>query len=172
LRPTSDRVKETLFNWLMQHTANAVCLDMFAGSAGLGIEALSRGAQHVVFVELDKTVILQIQKNIETLGESQHSSVVSGDALKLDLQAPLETLKLEGKLTQSTFDLVFIDPPFGHDLAPKALQNIIEQKLLAENAYVYIELGHDDELVIPPQFDVHKQIKTSQVHAHLLIYKP
>lgn len=155
LRPTSDRVKETLFNWLMNKTAQSVCLDLFAGSGGLGIEALSRGASKVYFIERDKTVAATIQKNLETLKETEKSAVLVNDALTLEYD---ELPK---------FDLVFIDPPFGKNLVSQSIDKLIQHSQLAENAMIYVEVGHDDSFTAPSQFKMVKEIKTSQVSAFL-----
>ena len=111
LRPTTDRNKETLFNWLMAHTQDSRCLDVFAGSGGLGFEALSRYAKHVTFIELDKNVARNLQQNLITLKATEDSAkVLCGDAL--------------GYLKQlnDEFDLLFLDPPFNQSLVPKAIE--------------------------------------------------
>lgn len=103
LRPTADRVRETLFNWLQMELAGAYCLDLFAGSGALGLEALSRGAAKVVMVERDINAARQIREHLQTL-KAKHGYVENGDALQF--------------LTQSAtrFDIVFLDPPYalGH----------------------------------------------------------
>lgn len=155
LRPTSDRVKETLFNWLMSDIANATCLDMYAGSGGLGIEALSRGAQHVTFIEQDRTVVSQVEKNISTLRETDNSQVICASALLHEF-AP-----------STQFDIVFIDPPFAHDMVEKSIDYLQKNNLLKKNAHIYIETGHNDSYGIPAEFTLLKSLKTSQVNACL-----
>ncbi|MDT0595453.1 16S rRNA (guanine(966)-N(2))-methyltransferase RsmD [Glaciecola petra] len=155
LRPTGDRVKETLFNWLMTHTPDATCLDMYAGSGSLGIEALSRGAKHVCFIEQDVKVAAQIQSNINSLKETDNATILQASALQVNINdiAP--------------FDLVFLDPPFGQGLIKKSLDYLFTHDLLSSNAKVYIEGSHDDEYIIPENMNLLKEIKTSQVLARL-----
>ena len=99
LRPTADRVRETLFNWLAGHIAGSRCLDMFAGSGALGFEALSRGASHCCFVDQNTAVLKQIQANCELLDATANSEFLFADASK-----PIDVA--------DTFDIVFLDPPF------------------------------------------------------------
>jgi 16S rRNA (guanine966-N2)-methyltransferase len=155
LRPTGDRVKETLFNWLMASVEGSVCLDMYAGSGSLGIEALSRGAKHVVFIEQDKTVAQQITDNLTTLRELDNGTVINGSALTAELAK------------ESQFNIVFIDPPFAKNMLEQSIEKLISDDVLAKNAYVYIEAGHSDEYSVPKEFVLVKQIKTSQVLACL-----
>jgi 16S rRNA (guanine966-N2)-methyltransferase len=157
LRPTGDRVKETLFNWLMSAVNQAHCLDMYAGSGSLGIEALSRGAAHVVFIEQDRTVANQIEGNLATLREEQNSTVLNKSALSHDFSAQ----------QPHQFNIVFIDPPFAHDLINKSVEMLLQNDLLSEDAYIYIESGHRDSYEIPSKFILLKELKTSQVNACL-----
>ena len=155
LRPTGDRIKETFFNWLMSHTQNANCLDMYAGSGGLGIEALSRGASQVCFVEQDPKVAAQIVNNIATLKETERATVIQNGALQANIKdfAP--------------FDIVFIDPPFGQGLIAKSLQHLQTEQCLSSDSIVYIEAGHDDAYTVPSDFKLLKEVKTGQVIARL-----
>ena len=128
LRPTTDRNKETLFNWLMAHTQNSRCLDAFAGSGGLGFEALSRYAKHVTFIELDKKVAANLRNNLANLNvPTQSAEVICADSLNY-----------LGQLEDS-FDLIFLDPPFHKNLLPGAIEKIKQQGLLNENGLIYIE---------------------------------
>lgn len=154
LRPTGDRVKETLFNWLMNDVNHSVCLDMYAGSGSLGIEALSRGASKVVFIEQDKKVAQQIIENLTSLREQDKAIVVAGSALE---NLPATTV----------FDLVFIDPPFGKQMVQKSLEKLINDGYLSPNASIYIETSHSDEVDLPSCVKIIKEIKTSQVKACL-----
>ena len=155
LRPTGDRVKETLFNWLMSDVEGSVCLDMYAGSGSLGIEALSRGAKHVVFIEQERTVSQQITDNLITLRELDNAKVINQSALSTDLA------------DSGPFDIVFIDPPFGKDMVETSIEKLINESKLSKNAHIYIETGHNDEYTVPESFVLVKQIKTSQVFACL-----
>ena len=125
LRPTPDRVRETLFNWLQQDIVGARCLDLFAGTGILGFEALSRGAKEVVSVEANAMLIGAIKKHAAMLGCKQHV-IQHADALSW--------LKQE----QGAFDLVFLDPPFNQGLVEKACTLIKEQALLNAGVIVYI----------------------------------
>jgi 16S rRNA (guanine966-N2)-methyltransferase len=127
LRPTTDRVKETVFNWLMQDIAGAKVLDMFAGAGSLGFEAISRMASRVVMVEHNRNNALQLLKNVAVLNAQKQSEVVAGDAFSALTQ-------------QSTpFDIVFIDPPFHQGLVQRAVDALVEQQLLKPDALIYIE---------------------------------
>lgn len=165
LRPTGDRVKETLFNWLMGEIEGAVCLDMYAGSGSLGIEALSRGAKHVVFIEQDKTVAKQINDNLATLRETDNARVLIQSALS-DNSFTTPPLN-DTQPAPLKFDIVFIDPPFGLDMVAKSIEKLINEEHVSANGFVYIETGHNDQYQVPVNFELVKQIKTSQVLASL-----
>ena len=124
LRPTPDRVRETLFNWLGQRLDGLACLDLFAGSGALGFEALSRGARRVVMVERDRKVAAGLRESARAL-EASGLEVVESDALAFLANAG------------ERFDVAFIDPPFASDLAPAALA-ALPQRLNA-GARVYVE---------------------------------
>jgi 16S rRNA (guanine966-N2)-methyltransferase len=124
LRPTPDRVRETLFNWLGQWLDGQTCLDLFAGSGALGFEAASRGAARVVMVESDRTAFDALQAARQTLGTTS-TELVFGDALQY--------LEREGE----PFDVVFLDPPFRQNALPAVLEKL--QKRLNDGARVYME---------------------------------
>jgi 16S rRNA (guanine966-N2)-methyltransferase len=126
LRPTSDRVRETLFNWLQPTIANARVLDLFAGTGALGLEALSRGAREAVLVESAPEVAEPLRKVIERLDATAQATVVRADALRW-LQAPLH----------GRFDIVFIDPPFDAGLWSKVLDSL--PPWLSADAWIYLE---------------------------------
>lgn len=128
LRPTTDRVKETLFNWLMMDVANARCLDCFAGSGSLGIEALSRQAQAVVFLEKFANAAQQLKKNLASL-KTDKGMVINTDTLAY----------LAQKNNDNPFDIIFIDPPFHHQFLPQILPLLQQNNWLAENALIYVE---------------------------------
>lgn len=161
LRPTTDRTKETLFNWLMQDVANAVCLDMFAGSGSLGLEALSRHAQQVTLVEKQKDIAGSL-RNIRKLlnADEQVLQIINQDALSW-----LSTC------TQK-FDIVFIDPPFKKNLLQPVVEALLEKNLLQDNALIYIE--HEIELPwsVPASLRELKRKSTRQVTSLLLQYQP
>lgn len=161
LRPTTDRTKETLFNWLMQDVANATCLDVFAGSGSLGLEALSRHARQVTLVEKQKDIAGSL-RNIRTLlnADEQALQIVNQDALTW-----------LGTCDQK-FDIVFIDPPFKKNLLQPVVEALLNHNLLQDNALIYIE--HEIELAwsIPASLQEIKRKNTRQVSSLLLQYQP
>lgn len=161
LRPTTDRNKETLFNWLMPYVQGRHCLDMFAGSGSLGLEALSRYANSCLFFELSATNANYIKKNIHTLKlPATQAQVRVGNALQLAMQC------------QQQFDLVFIDPPFQQGLVQQAINALDTAQVLAPNAIIYIEsesgLG---EYAMPPGWQRLKQKSSKQVATSLWQYQ-
>ena len=157
VRPTGDRIRETLFNWLMYQLAGKKCLDLFAGSGALGLEALSRGAAHVTFVEKDPKVHAQLAANLKTL-KAENADLLLGDAMKT--------------LTElSPVDLVFLDPPFPKNLMKGALESLIERQLLSEDALVYVEYETGLDIDIASEhFETIKKKTTGQVEYRLLKY--
>lgn len=151
LRPTPDRVRETLFNWLGQTLYGRSCLDLFAGSGALGFEAASRGAERVVMVELNRVVFRALQENLKKLG-CTNVFVHCQDGLEFasrDVQR---------------YDVIFLDPPFGSEYLPELL-GILSQRLNA-NGLLYVESGM--ALDVPPTWQVVKAGKAGQVHYQLL----
>ena len=132
LRPTSERIRETLFNWLTPAIHGARCLDLCAGTGALGLEALSRGASRVVFVERSGAAIRALKNNIASL------SATGAEVLHIGAEEYLAGSSVE------TFDIVFIDPPFAADLQHELCRLLAEQRWLGEGASVYIEMdrGH------------------------------
>lgn len=132
IRPTPDRVRETLFNWLMPVIEGMKCLDLFAGSGALGMEALSRGASEVWFVERSEAAAEQLSDTLRLL-ECESATVITGDALRF--------LQKE----QGRFDLVLLDPPFdGIDLVNVC--TLLEANWLGAAAYIYLEMSRQSEL--------------------------
>ena len=158
LRPTGDRVKETLFNWLMPYIVGARCLDGFAGSGSLGFEALSRQAKSVTFLELDKTVANQLSKNLQTLKCDQNQAQVIN-------QSSLEFLKQAQN--QPHFDVVFLDPPFNFGLAEQAIELLATNHWLAPDALVYVETEREKPLSVPTNWALLKEKTTGQVSYRL-----
>jgi len=151
LRPTPDRVRETLFNWLGQDLAGLACLDLFAGSGALGFEAASRGAAAVVMVEQDRVALAELERSRSALGAAQ-VSIVAGDAL-----AFLEADK-------ARFDVVFLDPPFRQNALPEALARLPPR--LQPRARVYVESAAPVP-VAPPWTEL-KRARAGQVSYQLL----
>lgn len=139
IRPTPDRVRETLFNWLRDEVLEARCLDLFAGSGALGFEALSRGAAHVNFVEQSAAAAEAIRANLELLGGA--GEVVQADAAHWLARAPVPSRALAPAATArpGVFDLVFLDPPFGKGWLPKMLELLAAGPWLAPDARIYLE---------------------------------
>ena len=158
LRPTGDRVKETLFNWLMPYIHEAECLDGFAGSGSLGFEALSRQAKKVTFLELDKTIANQLKKNLQTLKcAAEQAQVIN--------QSSLDFLKQPQN--QPHFDVVFLDPPFHFGLAEQAISLLAENHWLRPNALIYVETEKDKPLVTPENWTLLKEKTTGMVSYRL-----
>ena len=163
LRPTPDRIRETLFNWLQTHIHDAVCIDMFAGSGALGLEALSRGAKEVLFVEKNIACAKQLRENLALL--NTHANVINEDALSF-----LNFIDNSDKDTLVTvFDVVFLDPPYRLGLIEKSLRYLASEKLIDKHSLIYLE--HESE----ESFDwnafglrVIKEAKAGQVHSFLL----
>jgi 16S rRNA (guanine966-N2)-methyltransferase len=127
LRPTSERIRETLFNWLAPRIHGARCLDLFAGTGALGIEALSRGASSVVFVERSSVAAKELRNNIDLL-DAGTTTVLQQDALDYLESGPM-----------GHFDVVFLDPPFAADLLGKTCRLLAKKGLLAADALIYLE---------------------------------
>lgn len=153
LRPTPDRVRETLFNWL-PNLHNMAVLDAFAGSGSLGFEALSRGAIHCNFIDANHKACTALQNNASLLDCSQ-ATVMQG-------QQP-ETLE---QLTD-TFDLIFLDPPYALDCLEKCLSIIEEKSLLNTNGWLYIENSSHAAPVLPANMQLHREKTYGQVRASL-----
>ena len=131
LRPTSERIRETLFNWLSPVSAGARCLDLFAGTGALGTEALSRGAAQVVFIEKSATLAETIRKNLIDL-QATNAEVYQRDALEY-----------LGRACSQPFDIVFLDPPFATDLLSDLCKLLNENGWLTGNAIIYLEQRKD-----------------------------
>jgi 16S rRNA (guanine966-N2)-methyltransferase len=134
LRPTAERIRETLFNWLVPHMHGARCLDLFAGTGALGLEALSRGAGEVVFVEKSAAAAKALRANVALL-EATGADVCQADAL--------EYLAAAGA---SPFDIVFLDPPFAADMLEDLCSLLDETSLVKNGSLVYLE----DDRARPP----------------------
>jgi len=157
LRPTTDRVRETLFNWLQNDVRGARCLDLFAGSGALGFEAASRGAANVVLLELQAAAADQLAANIQLL-QAESLQLIRANALGWLVQYQGEA-----------FDLVFLDPPFASDLLEPAIRCLHQQQLLSSDACVYIECDARQPLPeLPPGWQLTKQKKASQVSYYLI----
>lgn len=137
LRPSGDRGRETLFNWLQPHLRRAVCVDLFAGSGALGMEAASRGAAHVVLIEKAALAAKILQQNADRLGAEQ-VDVVPGDAL--------DWLRNQ---SAHSIDIAFVDPPFGLQLETGALELLHSGDLMKAGGLVYVELARSESINLP-----------------------
>jgi 16S rRNA (guanine966-N2)-methyltransferase len=155
LRPTGDRIRETLFNWLQAHIPGAACLDLFAGSGALGLEAASRGAGRVVMLEQAAAAAQQLRKNAELLGERQ---------VRIEQADALQWLQGQGE----PFDIVFLDPPFADDLLETCCERLHQNGWLRLGALVYIETPVDKGIPqLPESWSLVQQKKTGQVAYYL-----
>ncbi|XUA19447.1 16S rRNA (guanine(966)-N(2))-methyltransferase [Citrobacter sp. OP27] len=151
LRPTTDRVRETLFNWLAPHMVDARCLDCFAGSGALGLEALSRYAASATLLEMDRHVAQQLQKNLATLNAS-HAKVVNTNSLTFLAQPG------------TPHDVVFIDPPFRKGLLDETLNLLETNGWLADAALIYVESEVENGLpLVPSHWDLYREKVAGQV---------
>jgi 16S rRNA (guanine966-N2)-methyltransferase len=151
LRPTPDRVRETLFNWLGQDLEGLACLDLYAGSGALGFEAASRGAARVVMVENDRVAAAELERNRAALDASQ-VTIVGGDAATFLEHGP------------GHFDVVFLDPPFRQNAVPAILGQLAPR--LAPGARVYVESEAPIDVAAP--WTELKRARAGQVSYQLL----
>ncbi|MBX9705262.1 MAG: 16S rRNA (guanine(966)-N(2))-methyltransferase RsmD [Gammaproteobacteria bacterium] len=153
LRPTPNRIRETLFNWLMFDIKDAVCLDAFAGTGALGFEALSRGAQHVSFCELSSTIVEELNKNTVMLECAKAVTVLQQNFLTANFN--------------QQFDIIFLDPPFHQNLVTDCLERA--RQLLVPGGLVYVEAEANYQLAA--DFPILKSQKAGNVSYYLLQYQ-
>ena len=158
LRPSTDRVRETLFNWLMHDIAGARCLDLFAGTGALGLECLSRGADSAVFVEANKAVATQLHKNLQTLNALEQAEVITQNAINMVSTA-----------APKPFDLVFLDPPFGSDLLARVMPLLQDNAWLADDALIYVEQPSKQDPESTPCWTLYKEGKAG--HSRYTLYQ-
>ncbi|HCH49553.1 MAG TPA: 16S rRNA (guanine(966)-N(2))-methyltransferase [Proteus sp.] len=157
LRPTTDRVKETLFNWLMPVIQDARCLDCFAGSGGLGIEALSRYAKETTFIEYERNVAQQITANLALLN-AENGKVIQDSALSW--------LAKQG----TAYNVVFLDPPFHKGMLSETIQLLENNGWLAEDCYIYVEEEiKANTYTLPTHWTLHREKIAGQVAYRLYI---
>ncbi|MGH1485253.1 MAG: 16S rRNA (guanine(966)-N(2))-methyltransferase RsmD [Cellvibrionaceae bacterium] len=157
LRPTGDRVRETLFNWLMGDINGSHCLDLFAGSGALGLESLSRGAKRLTMLEKNTVAARQLAEHCQHLN-AQNTQIIQEDALQW-----LEHQHQE----KHAFDIVFIDPPFADNLWEQTLSRLINSELLAPKAIIYIEKPKGKVFTTPPNWQLHREKQTGNTHYSL-----
>ena len=160
LRPTPDRIRETLFNWLAPYIEGAVCLDFFAGSGALGFEALSRGARKVVFVDHSKEVSSSLKENMKLLGESDCEIVLG------EVPHHIPPLGI------TNFDIVFLDPPFKQGLIKASIDWLYAGGYLKPNALIYIESEQElVQLPIPEHWQIIQDQQTKRMR-YCLVKSP
>ena len=181
LRPTTDRIRETVFNWLNPYIPGSHCLDCFAGSGVLGLEALSRGAADVVFIENNRQSWQNLKRNLDILKEGDGGGAASRarlyheDAIKF-LQSDCRVSAADSKskprqsqAEQSKFDVVFLDPPFHKNLLSQSCSLLDSSGCLAEDAIIYVEHAIDEAVELPVNWGCVKQKVTGQVAYKLYI---
>lgn len=153
LRPTPNRVRETLFNWLAPYVAGAKVLDVFAGSGALFLEALSRGAGSAMALDLNHAAISSLRGHLQTLN-CENGQLLNTDALGYLEQQPA-----------TPFDLVFLDPPFSQNLLQPACSLLETKGWLAWDAWIYTESENSpSSLGLPGNWRLHREQKAGQVH--------
>ncbi len=161
LRPSPDRVRETLFNWLAPVLPGADCLDLFAGSGALGLEAASRGAGRVVLLDADQRVAVALQEQVRALAAEALVEVVRADVLTWLRRA------------SQPFDIVFLDPPFHQGLVGPCLKALAAGDWLAPGGYVYVEAEREMDAerlhtLLPAGWSVYRSKQAGEVGYHLL----
>ncbi len=149
LRPTADRVRETLFNWLMPVIEGARCLDLFAGTGALGIEALSRGAGRVDFVESDAGLAARLRANLARLKQTAHVHQTSALNFVDSGDGP--------------FDIVFVDPPFAQNLWDATLAALESRGMLRDDAWIYVESPVEVAIAAPANWRSHRDGRAGAV---------
>ncbi|WP_279049309.1 16S rRNA (guanine(966)-N(2))-methyltransferase [Cedecea davisae] len=157
LRPTTDRVRETLFNWLAPSMVDSHCLDCFAGSGALGLEALSRYAAGATLIEMDRAVSQQLQKNLATL-KANNGKVLNANTLNVLAQPGMP------------HNVVFVDPPFRKGLLDETLALLEKNGWLADEALIYVESEVENGLpAVPKNWALHREKVAGQVAYRLFI---
>ena len=156
LRPTTDRAKETLFSWLQFELGDKSCLDLFAGTGSLGLEALSRGAGHVTFVEKAKSLYKNILKNIDHLGYQNNTQAVCSDSFKW-----LKTNKQK-------FDLIFLDPPFDLIDYKMLIRAIFQNNVLNQDGKIFLESSKHTSLELSKTQNILKDKTVGDVRLIIL----
>ena len=161
LRPTPDRVRETIFNWLAPMINGSRCLDLFAGSGALGLEALSRGAAFTTFVDSHKKVIQVLKEHLDLLNANKQAQVLQFDSVKYL------------KNTPQKYDLVFLDPPYHMDFMQKVVPLLEENDWLADHAMLYLEIEKRQSLpVLPENWELLKEKTAGEVNYFLFQRRP
>lgn len=155
-RPTLDQIRETLFNWLQPFVQGSRCLDAFAGSGALGIEALSRGAAQVTFVDQDVTTLTHLRRQLEELGAD------NAETLRLSMPIGLS------QVAPPAFDIIFLDPPFDTNLLEQTLNTLASGVLVTSGTLVYFETNSHHELNFAKDWEIYRHKKTKRISYGLL----
>lgn len=159
-RPTTDRIKETLFNMIAPYMYDCMFLDLFAGSGSIGIEALSRGAMEAVFVEQNPNAMAYIKENLQYTKLMHKAITMSSDVMTA-------LYKLEG---DKQFDYIFMDPPYGEGLEEKVLSYLSESSLLSEEGIIIVETALDTTFEYLERLDLSEiKTKTYKTNKHIFI---
>ncbi len=162
LRPTPDRVRETLFNWLQTNIQDAKCYVFFAGTGVLGFEAISRGAAHVVMVDNNRAICDSLKKTQVEFGIEREQCIIEQSDVLSYIQRQLST---------APADLIFLDPPFNSSLLEEALALLSQSSLLGPQTMIYTELSSDSPVPTLKHFEPIKTQKAGKVAYHLLAQK-
>ena len=160
LRPTSSKLREVLFNWLQFEIQNFQCLDLFAGTGALGIEALSRGADKVVFVESNKKNYIALKNSLLELNLKSQSMLLFKDGMAWIKESDL-----------SVFDLIFLDPPFDNNYETKVLEMLCKNKNLKSSCKIYIEFSKFSDIKLSNSYEILKEKIVGDVKALLVKIK-
>ncbi len=155
-RPTTDRVKESVFNLLQFHLPCDAVLDLFAGSGALGIEAISRHCNHATFVDESRQAIALVQENLDAAHFQESATVICRDALSFLVEC------------RTSFDLIFLDPPYNKGLLKPVLEKIAEMELLNEDGIIVIESEENGEDFTASSFSVRRVAKYGKTVITLL----
>ncbi|PCI68454.1 MAG: 16S rRNA (guanine(966)-N(2))-methyltransferase RsmD [Piscirickettsiaceae bacterium] len=159
LRPTTDPIRETLFNWLQPHLRQSNCLDLYAGSGALGFEAASRGAKNVLMIEKNTHIIRSLRANKE---------LIDADNIRFMQRTALDYLKDKREQEKTQFDVVFLDPPFKMGALPDCTKWLEASGCLSDDAVIYIECERKFDLdFLPENWTQHRQKTTGQVSYYL-----
>ncbi len=159
VKPTSSKIRQTLFNWLNPYIKNYVCLDCFAGSGILSFESISRKAKHVTLIEKKYKITKNIIKNFKKIKKEKYLII------NIDILTWL-------KKNKKKFDLIFIDPPHKYNKINNLIQLIKKNKILKKNSFIYIETYKKNKFIdIPPKWHLYKKKKTGNIKYKLFIKK-
>ncbi|ACL29855.1 16S rRNA (guanine(966)-N(2))-methyltransferase RsmD [Buchnera aphidicola str. APS (Acyrthosiphon pisum)] len=157
LRPTTNQIRETLFEWLSKYIKNSRCLDCFAGSGVLGIEAISRYAAFSTLLEIEKKTFLTLKKNIKEL------NIYNVEIIRTN------TLHWLKKTRNKPYDIIFIDPPYHQGLVKKTINLLENKKWIKKNSFIYIEQEKKQSIIVPKNWTLYKKKITNQIQCYLYI---